>query len=172
MATLRSIGCTVRPAVGALRAGLRTPTALYSPSYGKPDKTQAYRTYQTIQGLAGRLGLRVQSPVPEGQEPALAEAILGSGGEAVLICWEHQHIPALAHASPSSTPQPFPPSGRANGSTSSGLSPSMLLTDATRSTKCPNNFWRTTPTPSSDPAGAVGSAEDAGPHRKGTGCAL
>jgi len=88
------------PALGALQAGLRTPTALYSPSYGKPDKTQAHRTYQTIQGLAGRLGLPIQSPVPEGQEPALAEAILGSGREVVLICWEHRHIPALAQAIP------------------------------------------------------------------------
>jgi len=88
------------PAVGALQAGLHTPTALYSPSYGKPDKTQVHRTYQTIQGLEGRLGLTIQSPVPEGQEPALAEAILGSGDQVVLICWEHQHIPALAQAIP------------------------------------------------------------------------
>jgi hypothetical protein len=41
------------PAVGAPQAGLRTPTALYSPSYGNPDKTQAHRTFQTIQGLGG-----------------------------------------------------------------------------------------------------------------------
>jgi hypothetical protein len=40
------------PAVGALQAGLRTPTALYSPPYGKPDKTQAHRTHETVQGLA------------------------------------------------------------------------------------------------------------------------
>ena len=88
------------PAVGPLRAGLRTPTALYSPSYGNPDKMQAHRTYQTIQGLGGRLGVPIQSPVPEGREPALAEAILASGGAVVLICWEHQHIPALAQAIP------------------------------------------------------------------------
>ncbi len=88
------------PAVGALQAGLRTPTALYSPSYGDPDTTQAHRTFQTIQGLGGRLGVTIRSPLPEGQEPALAEAILASGGEVVLICWEHDHIPALAQAIP------------------------------------------------------------------------
>ena len=88
------------PAAGALPAGLRTPTALYSPSYGAAGKTQAHRTYQTIQGLAGRLGLPIQSPVPEGQEPALAQSILASGGQVVLICWEHHHIPALAQAIP------------------------------------------------------------------------
>jgi hypothetical protein len=38
------------PALGPLQAGLRSPTALYSPSYANPDKTQAHRTYQTIQG--------------------------------------------------------------------------------------------------------------------------
>lgn len=32
--------------------------------------------------------------LPESQETALA-AILGSDSEVVLICWEHQHIPAL-----------------------------------------------------------------------------
>jgi hypothetical protein len=40
------------PAVGALQAGLRTPSALYSPSQGKPDKTQAHRTHETVQGVA------------------------------------------------------------------------------------------------------------------------
>jgi hypothetical protein len=88
------------PAVGALLAGLRTPTALYSPSYGDPDKTQNHRTYQTIQGLSERLGVPIQSPVPEGQEPALAAAVLASGDDVVLICWEHQHIPGLAQAIP------------------------------------------------------------------------
>jgi hypothetical protein len=88
------------PAVGALQAGLRTPTVLYSPSYGNSGKTQDHRTYQTIQGLEGRLGLTIQSPVPEGQEPALAQSILVSGEEVVLICWEHDHIPALAQAIP------------------------------------------------------------------------
>ncbi len=88
------------PATGAPQAGLSTPTALYSPSYGKPDKTAAHRTYQTIEGLAGRLGLKIQSPQPEGSEPALAKAILSAGEQVVLICWEHHHIPALAAAIP------------------------------------------------------------------------
>lgn len=88
------------PAAGALQAGLCRPTALYSPSYGSPAKTQTHRTFQTIQGLAGRLGLPIHSPLPEGEEPALAEAVLAGGGPVVLICWEHRHIPALAQAIP------------------------------------------------------------------------
>jgi hypothetical protein len=83
-----------------LQAGLRTPTALYSPAYGDPEKRRAQRTFQTIQGLAGRLGVSVQSPVPEGQELALAAAVVASGDEVVLICWEHDHIPALARSFP------------------------------------------------------------------------
>jgi len=88
------------PAVGALRAGLRTPTALYSPSFGDPYFRQTQRTHQTIDGLAGRLGIPIQSPVPEGEEAALAEAVLASGSEVVLICWEHEHIPAIAQRLP------------------------------------------------------------------------
>ena len=88
------------PAAGTLQAGLRTPTALYSPSYGVAHKTQEHRTYQTIQGLSGRLGLPIQSPLAEGQEPAVAQAVLAAGAEVALVCWEHDHIPALAQAIP------------------------------------------------------------------------
>ena len=49
------------------------------PAYADPDKTQNHRTYQTIQGLSERLGVPIQSPLPEGQEPALAGAVLASG---------------------------------------------------------------------------------------------
>ena len=53
------------PAVGAAcGAGCAHPTALYSPSYGDPAKTQAHRTYQTILGLSERIGLYDQLPVP------------------------------------------------------------------------------------------------------------
>ena len=96
----RSTGRVVRPRRRAAAGRLRMPTALYSPSYGDPGKTQAHRTFQTIQGLGGRLGVAIQSPLGEGQESALADAILAGGGEVVLICWEQHHIPALAEAIP------------------------------------------------------------------------
>ncbi len=88
------------PAVGPPPAGLRTPTALYSPSYGKVSATQAHRPFQTIQGLGQRLGVVIRSPLPVGQEPALVATILAGGGEVVMVCWEHHHIPALAQAIP------------------------------------------------------------------------
>ncbi len=88
------------PAVGPLRAGLMTPASLFSPSYGDPTSTVAHRTYQTIQGLGERLGTDIASPFPEGQEPQLAGSVLSGSVGVVLICWEHQHIPALASALP------------------------------------------------------------------------
>ncbi len=100
------------PAVGSLRPGLRTPEALYSPFYGDPTKTQAHRTYQTILGLSDRIGLTINSPFQEGEEPQLASAVVGSSTKVVLICWEHEHIPALAAAFPTvphtEIPSPWP----------------------------------------------------------------
>jgi hypothetical protein len=100
------------PATGPRQAGLVTPTALLSPSYGDPDKTAAHRTYQTIQGLSGRLGLPIVSAFAEGQEPQLAASVVSSYPGVVLICWEHDHIPALAASLPATpgtaVPQQWP----------------------------------------------------------------
>jgi hypothetical protein len=100
------------PALGALQAGLQVPTALLSPDYGDPAKTTAHRTYQTIQGLSGRLGLQIASDFAEGQESELAASVVSSYPGVVLICWEHDHIPALASSLPTVPgtviPQPWP----------------------------------------------------------------
>jgi hypothetical protein len=88
------------PAVGSPQAGLSTPSTLLSPDYGHPDKTQGHRTYQTIEGLSGRIGVHIKTPVAEGQESALARAVVADHTGVVLICWEHHHIPAIATALP------------------------------------------------------------------------
>jgi len=88
------------PALGPSQAGLRTPAALLSPSYGSPAKTARHRTYQTIQGLSGRLGLAIVSDFAEGSESQLAASVVSSNSGVVLICWEHDHIPAIAAALP------------------------------------------------------------------------
>jgi hypothetical protein len=88
------------PAIGPLQAGLHTPMTLFSPDYGKPDKTQGHRTYETIQGLSARLNVPIDSPFAEGQESALVNAVVTGYTGVVLICWEHQHIPAIAAALP------------------------------------------------------------------------
>jgi hypothetical protein len=92
------------PALGALQAGLQTPGVLLSPFYGDPDKTIAHRTYQTVQGLGDRLGVQIISTFAEGQEPDLAGNVVSNYSGVVLICWEHDHIPALASALPA-TPE-------------------------------------------------------------------
>jgi len=100
------------PALGPLQAGLQTPEALLSPDYGNPDKTAEHRTHQTIQGLSDRLGLAIASDFAEGSEPELAASVVSSYSGVVLICWEHDHIPAIATSLPTVPgtviPQPWP----------------------------------------------------------------
>jgi hypothetical protein len=88
------------PRHGPLRAGLQVPRMLISPSYGHGDKTADHRTHQTIRGLSDRLSVEITADFAKGQESQLAAAVLNSGPGAVLICWEHSHIPALASALP------------------------------------------------------------------------
>ncbi len=97
------------PATGPLQAGLQTPTALLSPSYGSPDKTAGHRTYQTIQGLSGRLALAIVSAYAEGDEPQLAASVVSQNSGVVLICWEHDHIPSLASSLPTVAGTTIPP---------------------------------------------------------------
>ncbi len=88
------------PAPGPPRSGLRTPRTLLTPSYNDPASTTTHRTGQTIQGLADRLGLAIASPFEVGHEFKLAVSVLSTCSGVVLICWEHDHIPAIAAAFP------------------------------------------------------------------------
>jgi hypothetical protein len=100
------------PALGPLQAGLQTPAALLSPSYGAAAKTAGHRTYQTIQGLSDRLGVAIVSGFAEGSEAQLAASVVSSYSGVVLICWEHGHLPAIATSLPTVAgtviPQPWP----------------------------------------------------------------
>lgn len=87
------------PAVGP-KVGLRTPTALYATAYGDAAVTTIHRPYQTLLGLSRLLGLPIQSPDLLGHEAAFADAMLSSGAEVVLICYEHHRIPALVQGIP------------------------------------------------------------------------
>jgi hypothetical protein len=88
------------PALGAPQAGLHTPATLLSPDYGIRTRRRDTGPYQTIQGLSGRLGVPIDSAFAEGQESALASAVVANYTGVVLICWEHRHIPAIAAALP------------------------------------------------------------------------
>jgi hypothetical protein len=88
------------PSQGPLRPGLQVPRLLISPSYGDKSKAAEHRTHQTISGMSDRLGIEIAADFAKGQEPELAAALAKSGPGAVLICWDHAHIPALASALP------------------------------------------------------------------------
>jgi hypothetical protein len=91
---------------------VQTPATLLSPSYGNPAKTAAHRTHQTIQGLSDRSGIPIVSAFEEGQERQLAASVVSDYSGVVLICWEHDHIPALASSLPTASgtaiPQKWP----------------------------------------------------------------
>lgn len=84
------------PSPGPLRAGLKVPRLLISPSYGDEGKTAEHRTHQTMRAISDRLGIEIAAEFAKGQERHLAAALATSGPGAVLICWEHAHIPLLA----------------------------------------------------------------------------
>lgn len=88
------------PSRGPLRPGLRIPRTLISPSYGDRSKAGRHRTHQTISGISERLGIAIAADFAKGQEQELAAALAKSGSGAVLICWDHARIPALASALP------------------------------------------------------------------------
>jgi hypothetical protein len=100
------------PASGGSKAGLLTPTVLLSPVHGGPGKTPGHRTYQTIEGLGGRLGITIDSAFAVGEESQLAAGVVSGYSGVVLICWEHHHIPAIASALPllreTAIPQAWP----------------------------------------------------------------
>lgn len=96
------------PASGPPRAGLRTPATLLSPSHGDQARTAVHRTYQTIQGLADHLGLKIGTPFEVGDEPQLAASVVDGHSGVVLICWEHSHIPAIAKSLPTAQGTPIP----------------------------------------------------------------
>ena len=88
------------PSRGPLRPGLEVPGRLISPAYGDRSKSGRHRTHQTIIGISERLGIAIAADFARGQEPELAAALAKSGPGAVLICWDHTHIPTLAAALP------------------------------------------------------------------------
>jgi len=51
------------------------------------------------------LGFQLASDFAEGQEPQLAASVVSTCSGVVLICWEHDHIPALASSRLGQIPQ-------------------------------------------------------------------
>jgi hypothetical protein len=88
------------PVSGGSKTGLLTPSVLLSPAHGSPVKTAGHRTYQTIEGLGGRLGIEIDATFAKGEEAKLAASVVSDYSGVVLICWEHHLIPSIASALP------------------------------------------------------------------------
>ena len=88
------------PSRGPLRSGLHVPSLLVSPSYGDRQHNARHRTHQTVSGISERLGIAIAAEFAKGQETELAAELTTRGPGAVLVCWDHAHIPALASALP------------------------------------------------------------------------
>jgi len=88
------------PTDGLLQYGLKRPLTLFSPLFGTIQNTMIQRTYQTIQGLAGRVNTTINNVLSVGQEPELVDLILNSCSDVVLVSWEHHHIPRIAFNMP------------------------------------------------------------------------
>ena len=76
---------------------LGTPSVIYAARATRREPS--IRTAATVLALAERLGTAVtlRKSFAKGQELALAKSAMRRRG-AVLICWDHRHIPALARA--------------------------------------------------------------------------
>ena len=72
--------------------GLAEPRYLYA---ANPRKHRSKRSRETLEPLARKLGLEINTDFSPGQEEELATHALSRGG-VVLICWRHQQLPTLA----------------------------------------------------------------------------
>lgn len=79
---------------------LSEPDSLLCPTYGSATDTQIHRPFQTLTGLAGTMNQKIKTPFSTGQEKQLGDAVVSDYSGTVLICWEHDHIPAIAQALP------------------------------------------------------------------------
>jgi broad specificity phosphatase PhoE len=91
------------PTQGPPRRGLARPTAIYAA--GANDKGEGERTRETVQPLAQKLGITVNTDFGKGDEKALVNTVTVRPGT-TLISWQHGEIPALVAAFPSVTPAP------------------------------------------------------------------
>jgi hypothetical protein len=73
------------------------PTALFAPEF--TVRGHGRRPYETLQPLAERLHLPIQTPYGSKDAASLANLILNDpalDGKTVVVCWVHEELPALA----------------------------------------------------------------------------
>jgi hypothetical protein len=90
------------PHDGQFRPGLRKPTQLiapyYPPALNQPSEKE--RTHETIQPIADRLGLTIESNgwQEDSSEAELGATLAQAKSGVTLVCWEHKHLPDIANA--------------------------------------------------------------------------
>jgi hypothetical protein len=75
------------------------PAALFAPKFTRQGHSR--RPYETLKRLADHLKLSVQMPYGPSDYAALANRVLSDpalDGKTVIVCWIHDHLPALAKA--------------------------------------------------------------------------
>lgn len=94
--------------------GIVTPTVIYASGVSDvqilvdgDDVAKSYRPQQTVAPLATALSLAIRTQHCVGQEADLIEAMKADTG-AVLVAWEHKHIPAIAAGFTDSAPDSWP----------------------------------------------------------------
>jgi hypothetical protein len=91
-------------AQGSARPGLARPRALYA-AVGSDEPADATRTRETVEPLADRLGLQIDTSFGTGDEGKLVDYVTAAPGP-TLICWHHDEIITIAEAFGSVTPTP------------------------------------------------------------------
>lgn len=88
---------------------LATPTAIAASRVSRSHGGASRRPKQTVKPLAALLGLDIDVRFGKGEEAAIMASVLARDG-AVLVSWEHDHIPALVAALPGApaVPRPWP----------------------------------------------------------------
>ena len=89
------IGLFSPPLGQACRPGLAIPQHLFASGIGPHSKS--LRPQHTILPLSAKLGQKIDTSILKGDEAKLADRITNVGG-IVLVAWEHEAIPAIAHA--------------------------------------------------------------------------
>lgn len=94
--------------------GIVTPAAIYASAVSDQaalvegdDVAKSLRPQQTVSPLAAALSLEIVANWTVGQEALLATALRGVQG-AVLVAWEHKHIPVIAAQFTNAAPPTWP----------------------------------------------------------------
>jgi broad specificity phosphatase PhoE len=91
------------PASGRIRPGLATPKYIYAA--GATDDGQGLRTRETIQPLAEKLGVQVNTQFGKDDEERLVDDTTSHPGP-TLISWQHGEIPTIAEDFGNVSPTP------------------------------------------------------------------